>query len=144
TAKMGESAGQKAFLYNGAFSFTEDGSKHKTSPDKFGFMPRLGMAWRWNDRTVLRVGYARFVVPASLANPERDTLGEIDLGGFTPRSNAPAVLAGVPQSYLTNPFPFGLDPITGKSYGRYTNLGSAVSVDKYEQRTPISDRFNFS
>jgi hypothetical protein len=97
-----------------------------------------------NDKTVLRVGYARFVVPASLANPERDTLGEIDLGGFTPRTTAPSVLAGVPQSFLANPFPFGLDPITGKSYGRYTNLGAAVSVDKYVQRTPISDRFNFS
>lgn len=143
-AKMAESSGQKGFIYNGAFYFTEDGNKHKTSPDKFGFMPRAGLAWKLNDRTVLRVGYARFVVPASLANPERDTLGEIDLGGFTPRTSAPAVLAGVPQSYLANPFPFGLDPITGKTYGRYTNLGSAVTIDKYEQRTPISDRFNFS
>jgi len=38
--KMAESAGQKTFLYNGAFTFTEDGNKHKTSPDKWGFMPR--------------------------------------------------------------------------------------------------------
>ena len=143
-AKMAESAGIKNFIYNGAFSFTSDGNKHKTSPDKWGFMPRAGLAWRIKDKTVLRMGYGRFIVPASLANPERDTLGEIDLGGFTPRTNAPAVLAGVPQSYLANPFPFGLDPITGKSYGRYTNLGTAVSVDEYEQRTPISDRFNFS
>jgi hypothetical protein len=143
-AKMAESAGLKNFIYNGAFSFTEDGNNRKTSPDKWGFMPRAGLAWRLKDKTVIRVGYGRFIVPASLANPERDTLGEIDLGGFTPRTNAPAVLSGIPQSYLANPFPFGLDPITGKSYGRYTNLGSAVSVDKYEQRTPISDRFNFS
>jgi hypothetical protein len=107
-------------------------------------MPRAGLAWKLNDKSVLRVGYGRFIVPASLANPERDTLGEIDLGGFTPRTNAPAVLAGIPQSYLASPFPFGLDPITGKTYGRYTNLGSAVSVDQYQQRTPISDRINVS
>ena len=35
-----------------------------------------------------------FVVPSSLANPERDTLGEIDLGGFTPTTAVPSVLAG--------------------------------------------------
>jgi hypothetical protein len=143
-AKMAESTRQKSFLYNGAFRFTEEGSKHKTSPDKLAFMPRIGLAWRLNDRSAVRVGYGRFVVPASLANSERDTLGEIDLGGFTPTTAVPSVLAGIPQAYLTNPFPFGLDPITGKSYGRYTNLGTAVTVDQYIQRTPISDRLNFS
>jgi Carboxypeptidase regulatory-like domain len=141
-AKMAESAGQKSFIYNGAFRFTESGNKHKTSPDPYGFMPRIGLAWRFTDKSVLRLGYGRFVVPASLANPERDTLGEIDLGGFTPTSVVPATVGGVPQAYLANPFPNGLDPITGKSYGRYTNLGTAVNIDEYNQRTPISDRLN--
>jgi hypothetical protein len=143
-AKMAESAGQKTYLYNGAFYFTEPGNRRKTSPDRYGFMPRAGLAWRLGDTAVIRLGYGRFVVPASLANSERDTLGEIDLGGFSPTTAVPALLAGVPQSYLANPFPFGLDAITGKSYGRYTNLGSAVSIDEYIQRTPISDRINIS
>ena len=143
-AKMAESAGQKSFIYNGAFYFTEKGNKHKTSADRFGFMPRVGLAWRVNDKSAVRVGYSRFVVPASLANPERDTLGEIDLGGFTPTTAVPSVLAGVPRAYLANPFPFGLDPITGKSFGRYTNLGTSVSIDQYQQRPPISDRVNVS
>jgi hypothetical protein len=59
------------------------------------------------------------------------------LGGFTPTTVVPPVLAGIPQSYLSNPFPLGLDPIVGKKFGRNTNLGSAVSVDEYQQRTPI-------
>ena len=143
-AKMAESAGAKNFTYNGAFHFTEDGNSHKTVPWKLGFMPRVGVAWRLGDRTVLRAGYGRFVVPASLANTERDDLGEIDLGGFTPTTVVPPVLAGIPQSYLSTPFPLGLDPIVGKKFGRNTNLGSAVSVDEYQQRTPISDRFNLS
>jgi hypothetical protein len=143
-AKMAESAGQKSYIYNGAFYFTEEGNKHKTSADRFGFMPRVGLAWRVNDKSAVRVGYSRFVVPASLANPERDTLGEIDLGGFTPTTAVPSVLAGVPRAYLANPFPFGLDPITGKSFGRYTNLGTSVSIDQYQQRPPISDRVNVS
>ena len=143
-AKMGESAGQKSYLYSGAFYFTEDGNKRKTSVDKNGWMPRLGVAWRLNDLSAIRGGYGRFVVPSSLANSERDTLGEIDLGGFTPTTVVPSVQAGIPRAYLANPFPLGLDPITGKQYGRYTNLGSAVSIDEYIQRPPISDRFNVS
>lgn len=143
-SKMAESAGTKNFTYNGAFYFTEDGSKRKTNMTKNGWMPRVGLAWRLDDRSVVRGGYARFIVPPSLANTERDTLGEIDLGGFTPTTAAPPLLGGVPQSYLTNPFPTGIDPIVGKKFGRYTNLGSAVSVDEYEQRTPVSDRFNVS
>ncbi len=143
-AKMTESTGQKSFIYNGAFYFTQSGNNRKTSPDRWGFMPRAGLAWRLNEKTVLRTGYARFVVPASLANPERDTLGEIDLGGFTPTTAVPSLVAGIPQAYLSNPFPFGLNPITGKSFGRYTNLGGPVSIDEYKQRNPISDRLSVS
>jgi hypothetical protein len=143
-AKMAECKGQKSHLYNAAFYFTEDGSKRKTSMDKWGLMPRIGAAWRLDDRSVIRAGYGRFIVPSSLANSERDTLGEIDLGGFTPATAVPVVQAGIPQAYLSNPLPLGLDPITGKKYGRYTNLGSAVTIDEYEQRPPISDRFNIS
>ncbi len=143
-AKMAESTGQKSYLYNGAFYFTEDGSTRKTNMDKNGWMPRIGLAWRVDDKTVVRSGYGRFVVPSSLANSERDTLGEIDLGGFTPTTPVPSVQQGVPRAYLANPFPLGLNPITGKDYGRYTNLGSAVTIDEYEQRPPISDRINVS
>jgi len=143
-AKMAESAGQNSYLYNGAFYFTEDGNNRKTAMDKNGWMPRIGLAWRVNDKTVIRSGYGRFVVPSSLANSERDTLGEIDLGGFTPTTPVPSIQQGVPRAYLANPFPLGLNPITGKDYGRYTNLGSAVTIDEYEQRPPISDRINVS
>ena len=143
-AKMAESAGPKSYSYTGAFYFTEPGNNRKTDVDKNGFMPRLGLAWRLNDQSVIRLGYGRFVVPSSLANSERDTLGEIDLGGFTPTTTAPSVQEGIPRAYLANPFPLGLDPITGKSYGRYTNLGSAVTIDEYQQRPPISDRINVS
>jgi hypothetical protein len=143
-AMMAESTRQKSYLYNGAFYFTEEGNKRKTAMDKNGFAPRLGVAWRLDNVSAIRAGYGRFIVPSSLANSERDTLGEMDLGGFTPTTPVPSIQTGIPRAYLASPFPLGLDPITGKKYGRYTNLGSAVSIDKYEQRPPISDRLNVS
>ncbi len=141
---MSQSAGQNSYLYNGAFSFTEEGSKRKTKAWTRNFMPRLGMAWRLGEKTVIRAGYGRFIVPTELANSERDTLGEIDLAAFSPQTSVLSAVNGVPQAYLGNPFPQGLTAPYGKSYGRFTNLGDAVSIDEYDQRTPVSDRLNLS
>jgi hypothetical protein len=143
-AVMGQSQGAKSYTYNGAFYFTEEGNKRKTDAWTGGIMPRIGIAWRLDDRTAVRAGYGRFVTPTELANSERDTLGEIDLAAFNPRTNVLSNVNGVPVAFLSNPFPQGLTPAYGKSYGRYTNLGDAVTIDEYEQRTPVSDRFNVS
>jgi hypothetical protein len=141
---MSQSAGQKSYIYNGAFYFTEPGNKHKTKAWTGGIMPRLGLAWRLDERTAIRAGYGRFVTPTELANSERDTLGEIDLAAYSPITNVLPTLNGVPQAFFADPFPQGLTPAYGKQYGTYTNLGDAVTIDQYEQRTPISDRISVS
>lgn len=143
-AMMAQSAGQNSYLYNGAFYFTEEGNNRKTNAWKLGFMPRLGLAWRLDDKTAVRAGYGRFITPTELANSERDSLGEMDLGAFSPITNVLSPANGVPQAYLSNPFPQGLTPAYGQQYGTYTNLGDAITIDEYEQRTPISDRINVS
>ncbi len=141
---MAQSTGQNSYLYDGAFSFTEPGNNRKTDPWKLGFMPRVGVAWRLDDKTALRAGYGRFITPVDLANAERDTLGEIDLSAFSPITSALPTANGVPAAYLSDPFPQGLTPAYGKDYGRYTSLGDTITIDEYQQRTPISDRINFS
>ena len=141
---MAQSAGATGYTYNGAFSFTEEGNKRKTNAWTGGFMPRIGLAWRLGEKTAFRAGYGRFVTPTELANSERDSLGEIDLAAFNPITNGLSNVNGVPVAFLANPFPQGLTPPYGKSYGRNTNLGDNVSWDEYEQRTPVSDRINVS
>jgi hypothetical protein len=143
-AVMAQSAGATGYTYNGAFYFTEEGNKRKTNAWTGGIMPRIGLAWRLGEKTAFRAGYGRFVTPTELANSERDALGEIDLAAFNPRTDVLSNVNGVPVAFLSNPFPQGLTPAYGKSYGRNTNLGDNVSVDEYEQRTPISDRINVS
>jgi hypothetical protein len=143
-AKMAESAGQKAYLYNGAFSFTSDANNRATTADKLGFMPRIGLAWRLGRLTAIRAGYGRFIVPNSLIMPDRDANGEIPLGAFSPTTNVNPMLSGIPQAFFANPYPQGLTPAYGKQYGRYTQLGDAITIDKNEQRPPISDRINIS
>jgi hypothetical protein len=143
-AIMAQSAGATGYTYNGAFSFTEEGNKRKTDAWAGGIMPRIGLAWRLDEKTALRAGYGRFVTPTELANSERDTLGEIDLAAFNPMTNGLPNVNGLPVAFLANPFPQGLTPPYGKTYGRSTNLGDNVSIDEYDQRTPVSDRINVS
>ncbi len=143
-AKMGESTGQKGYIYNGAFSFTSDANNRSTSADKREFMPRVGLAWRLGTKTAIRAGYGRFYTPTSLIMPDRDANGELPLGAFSPSTSVLPALSGIPQAYFSNPYPQGLTPAYGKSYGRFTQLGDAITIDQYEQRPPISDRINLS
>ncbi len=141
---MAESAGQKAFLYNGAFYFTEKSNKRATQSDPLQFMPRLGLAYRVGEKTALRLGYARYYTPNSSTDSGNEPLGSLNLAAFSPITNVLPALEGVPQAYFDNPFPQGLTPAYGKSYGRYTNLGDNITISKYQRRPPISDRINFS
>ena len=143
-AKMAQSAGQKSYIYNGAFYFTTPDNHRGTRADRLQFMPRLGVAYRLDAKTAIRAGYGRFYTPVSLIMPDRDANGELPLGAFTPVTSVLPSLTGIPQAYFSNPFPQGLTPAYGKAYGRYTQLGDAVTIDKYEQKPPISDRVNIS
>ncbi len=143
-AKMAQSAGQNSYLYNGAFYFTEEGKKYASASDALQFMPRLGLAYRLDDKTALRAGYARFYTPPALTDSGNEPLGSYDMAAFSPTTNVLPLNQGVPQAYLANPFPQGLTPAYGKSYGRYTNLGDNITIDEYERRPPVSDRVHLS
>src|SRR5262249_29521608 len=79
-----------------------------------------------------------------LIMPDRDALGEMPLGAFSPQTFIQPEVNGVPQEYFSDPFPTGLNAIAGKNNGRYTNLGDAVTFDQNYQRTPMADRLSLS
>jgi hypothetical protein len=143
-AKMAESAGQKSYIYNGAFYFVSPENDRGTKADRLQFMPRVGVAYRIGDKTAIRAGYGRFYTPVSLIMPDRDANGELPLGAYTPVTTVLPNLQGIPQAYFGDPFLQGLTPAYGKEYGRYTQLGDPVTIDKYDQKPPISDRINIS
>jgi hypothetical protein len=142
-AIMAESAGQKSYIYNGAYYFTDEENPRNASVSLLQLMPRVGFAWSVNRQTAVRVGYGRFYTPQMLVN-ENATMGQLDLGAFSPLTPILPDVQGVPQVRLSNPFPQGVTPAYGKKYGTYTNLGDNVRWDEYEQRPAISDRFSFS
>jgi hypothetical protein len=130
-------------IYNGAWIFTGDGSRSSWNAPKAMFLPRMGVAWRIDNNTALRIGWARYIVPASLTDG-LDILGSVFYPGFDATSTALTPLLGVPQQRLSNPFPGGLVPVSGKTFGRYTNLGTAANWYQQDFEPAVNDRFNVS
>jgi hypothetical protein len=142
-AIMAQSAGQKSYIYNGAFYFTDEDHPRDSNPTHTQFMPRVGVAWSVDKRTAVRAGYGRFYTPQMLID-ENDTMGSLDLGAFSPTTPILPDVQGVPQVTLSNPFPQGLTPAYGKKYGTRTGLGDNVRWNEYNQRPSISDRLSLS
>jgi hypothetical protein len=142
-AIMAQSAGQKGYIYNGAFYFTDEQHPRNVLSTLDQFMPRAGLAWSVNPRMAIRAGYGRFFTPTMLVD-QNDTMGQLDLGAFSPLTSILPSVQGVPQARLSDPFPQGLTPAYGKRYGTATGLGDNVRWDEYRQRPAISDRVSFS
>jgi len=85
------------------------------------------VAWRMDGKTVVRAAMGAFVCLRRSANTERDDLGEIDLGGFTPTTGGPARAGRYSSVVPVQSLSAGPGSIVGKKFGRNTNLGSAVS-----------------
>jgi len=133
-------------IYNGAWNFTSAGSPDAWNPPKLLLEPRVGMAYRINDKTALRAGWARFIVPATLTDG-LNILGSVPYPGYSANSAVIAPLQGVPQATLSNPFPQGVVPPTGNTLGRYTELGdtSGGAIFFHQNFQPaVNDRLNVS
>ena len=134
-----------AYSYTGEWVFASESNPYAWSTTKASFMPRLGAAFRIDDKSVVRAGYARFLMPISQV---RDTLGDFvnQYTGYAQTTTTLGLANGRPQQTLANPYPANnpvIEPY-GQNYGRYTGLGGAVSLDQYQLRPQINDRFNFS
>ena len=103
-AMMAESAGQKSYIYNGAYYFTDEEHPRNAQVSALQFMPRIGLAWSVNRQTAVRAGYGRFYTPQMLVN-ENSTMGQLDLGAFSPMTPIIPAVQGVPQVTLVEPVP---------------------------------------
>jgi hypothetical protein len=132
-----------SYQFKGAWNFTDSENPNAYTTPRNRFMPRAGIAIRLNDKTAVRIGYARYVIPTEVIT---GTLDALPTYGFNASTNVEPVLQGVPGASLNNPFPASnplIQPV-GQSRGRYTNLGDSASWIGPELRSGINDRLNVS
>ncbi len=121
------------------FAGRDGNPRHQTNPDKNNFAPRLGLAWQFQKRTVLRAGWGLFFSPGSGGIGA----GASDLGsGFLASTSIylgppqPAPNTPPPGASLADPFKTGLlqPPTTG--------VGGSVNTAFRDWVTPYAQQWN--
>lgn len=129
----------------GAFQFADKNHPGSWDGGWGTLSPRIGAAYRLNDKTVIRGAYGRYVTPWT-TNSAHDQLSGFPLYGFSNFTGAPDAIQGVPQMDMNNPFPSTnpIAPSYDKSLGIYTMLGNSLLYFNPERRRSNSDRINIS
>jgi hypothetical protein len=144
----------------GAWIFTDQDNPGTWNAQKNIILPRAGLAIRLNDRTALRIGYARYAIPpiqgrdALATHAYLDPLGSTPYTGFTATTATQGLLEGVPRAVLSDPYPSSgpnANPLVepaGKANGIYSVVGTGApnegSFFQQNFRQGINDRFNVS
>jgi hypothetical protein len=110
--------------------------------------PRIGLAWRFAPKTVLRAGFGLFYRSQTQDNTttgfSQTTGYNRALDGLTPSacSSGSANCSSGPYS-LDTPFPTGLLPVAGSSLGLLTNIGNGIGFDSRKVPMPRSYQMSF-
>lgn len=141
------------WTFNGAFQFADSNNRTQWDVGTGVWSPRIGMAYRLNDKTSIRAGYGRYITPWTNANSNMNTgvtganLLEVNVpGSFSYYTGAYPMVQGVPVMRLKDPFPsaYPVIPTYQRSLGRYTSLGDSVTFMREDRQRQHSDRINIS
>jgi hypothetical protein len=106
---------------------------------KANFMPRFGLAYLLDDKTVIRAGYGIFTGPLGTLYTNTEP------AGFSLSTPIQASLDnGITfQATTANPFPVGLTQPLGSAGGLTTNLGQGVNAFPDRRKNPYAQRWSF-
>lgn len=115
------------------------GNGNPTTPyawDKNNLQPRIGAAFKINDKTVLRAGFGRYFMNSTFTGYSQ---------GYS--INTPAITSNdggrTPLFNVANPFPAGIAQSAGSSLGLLTFLGRSVNYANPNSQLPYVDNFSF-
>jgi hypothetical protein len=131
-----------AFRVLGGPTFLGIGGQPRTQREMYkrAFMPRIGLAWQFRPRMVLRGGWGVFfgLVGADFSDATQP--------GFSQRSNIiPSNDNGITYAAsISNPLPNGLAQPAGASAGMMTYVGQAPGFSSVDGRRPNTQRWSTS
>ncbi len=113
----------------GAFDLVNTGSHPEAglNPEQYGLVaPRIGLAYRLNDKTVVRTGGGVFYIPSTLQFPQGPYSNPLDY--FVNNMITTINSEVTPLNTLSNPYPNGLSAAPGRN-SNYQSLllGGALS-----------------
>lgn len=123
----------------GGLAFMSDANRNQWNSSFSNVAPRVGLAYRVSDRLVARAGYGMFFDRTTYSSPLTGVDGYSVSTPWTTTKDG----GRTPYSYLRNPFPDGLLPITGSSAGATTNVGNSISGFMKNRPTPYIQQYSF-
>ena len=129
-----------AAIYGGR-TFPSSQNRRPYDTDWTNLQPRVGLAWSFTPKTVLRAGAGIFYRTATQLNStdgfsqRTSYIRSLD-GGLTPSAS----LTG--DYSLENPFPNGIIAPTGATLGMLTNIGNSIVYDS--RKRPIPRTYEYS
>lgn len=130
-------------IYGGLLFAGKNGIPSRNlNTDWSNIQPRLGIAWQFLPKFVLRAGVGIFYRSQTQENTTTGFTQTTDykssLDGFTPSAK------NVNGAYsLEDPFPDGLLPVAGSTLGLLTNAGNGISYDSRKVPMPRSYQYSF-
>lgn len=126
------------FRVRGGLIFASETNRGFWEPDKNNVQPRLGFAYRIDDETVLRGGWAIYTIPFII-----DGVGQF---GFSQSVNlVPTLDNGLTfRANLFDPFPEGLPAASGASQGLATFTGRDIEFVPVNRRNGQAQRWQLS
>jgi hypothetical protein len=100
---------------------------HAGNPPAIKFSPRVGLAYKLSERTVVRAGYGVFWAPWQS--------GVQSAAGYSQTTSLQQNVL-VPITSIDNPFPSGLTPISGNSLGLLTGVSTDVTFIDQDRDAP--------
>ncbi len=109
-------------------------------PDRNNFQPRIGIAYQFRPKWVLRAGYGLTYLGQSSNGPATGFDRQTALVASTDGNRTPAVTLSDP--FPSSLFPTGLLQPIGGSQGLATNLGLGISAQYLERPLPYSHQYS--
>src|SRR3954447_8093561 len=141
------------YSYTGSWVGTSPSNPGVWQSQKLVFAPRIGFAYRVNDKTAVRFGYAKYVQPSAMNYVGRPYGSFEALNFLQPpypgydAAQTPLPLAnGIPQQTVSNPY--GNNPLVappGATAGAAIGLGAAnIAWAGQDYVRPVNDRYNLN
>lgn len=134
---------------NGAVQFVGragSNTKYLSDPDLNNLAPRVGIAYKLNDKTVIRSGAGIFFAPMTGGGIAPNSLAMVTEAQATVyNASLDNGVTPNPDARLSNPFPNGILPVPGDSLGALTSYGLATLPTRLRSiRNPKTAQWNFN
>ncbi|MDE0103510.1 MAG: carboxypeptidase regulatory-like domain-containing protein [Bryobacterales bacterium] len=124
----------------GGLVFSSPTMRGQTYRDNFDLAPRIGIAYQATNRLVVRAGYG---ISYSRSFTDSGPNGNDGFSVTTPWIASQASDGITPGNPLSNPYPNGLDPVTGATDGLLTRAGNSVTAWRLYNPTPYLQNYSF-